>query len=482
MGAVVPWSRGSRRSSTAAASRSSAWPATGSSSRPTRSPTDTTSSSPRSATAPLADRGSRSRWSRSATTAGVPRSSSTRSAGTSTRVAAWTDHWVTWRTDLVKRLDAGQDVTVDLRIGANLVDGAVRRAAADGATEDAEELERWAARLREGTAARGALDEDLDARMRRHPDRDHVTTFEPALGDRRRPGPCPLLELVRAVPPVNVTEAGPPRHAPRRHRPPRVRAGARLRRPLPAADPPDRDDVPQGPEQRDELRSRRPGRALGDRRAGRRTYGHPSGPRDDRGLRRARRGGQDPWHPGRARYRIPGLARPPVRPRAPDLVPPAPRRHGPVRREPAEEIPGHLPVRLRVRGLAEPVARAVLDLRVLDRPRRRDLPGRQPAHQGIPVLGMGPWRAQACPPGSALPGRGVHPAEGDVPPGQGRVQPVLHVLHVAHPQAGADRVLHGAHATRRCRSSSARTSGRTPRTSSTRRSRPAAGRCSRLAS
>jgi starch synthase (maltosyl-transferring) len=96
-------------------------------------------------------------------------------------IAAWTDAWVTWRTDLVKRLDAGQDVTVDLKIGANLVDRAVRRAAADSATEDAEELERWAARLREGTAARGALDDDLDARMRRHPDRDHVTTFEPML-------------------------------------------------------------------------------------------------------------------------------------------------------------------------------------------------------------------------------------------------------------------------------------------------------------
>ena len=48
-------------------------------------------------------------------------------------VAAWTDHWVTWRADLVKRLDAGQDVAVDLKIGANLVDRAVRRAAADGA-------------------------------------------------------------------------------------------------------------------------------------------------------------------------------------------------------------------------------------------------------------------------------------------------------------------------------------------------------------
>jgi starch synthase (maltosyl-transferring) len=97
-------------------------------------------------------------------------------------VAAWTDAWVTWRGDLVKRLDAGQDVAVDLKIGAALVDAAVRRAVTDGATEDAEELERWAERLREGSAARGALDDDLDTRMRRHADRSHVTAFEPVLG------------------------------------------------------------------------------------------------------------------------------------------------------------------------------------------------------------------------------------------------------------------------------------------------------------
>ena len=97
-------------------------------------------------------------------------------------VAAWTDAWVTWRSDLVKRLDAGQDVTVDLKIGANLIQKAVRRAAAASASEDAEELERWAARLSKGSAARTALDDELDARMRRHPDRDHATTFEHALG------------------------------------------------------------------------------------------------------------------------------------------------------------------------------------------------------------------------------------------------------------------------------------------------------------
>src|SRR4029453_15936112 len=33
-------------------------------------------------------------------------------------VTAWVDHWETWRHDLKKRVDAGQDVTVDLQIGS----------------------------------------------------------------------------------------------------------------------------------------------------------------------------------------------------------------------------------------------------------------------------------------------------------------------------------------------------------------------------
>ena len=55
-------------------------------------------------------------------------------------------------------------------------------------------------------------------------------------------------------------------------------------------------------------------------------------------------------HRGRARHRLPGLARPPVGQGAPRVVPRAARRHHPVRREPAQEIPGHLPVRFRERA------------------------------------------------------------------------------------------------------------------------------------
>ncbi len=96
-------------------------------------------------------------------------------------VAAWTDAWATWRGDLVKRLDAGQDVGVDLRIGARLVTRAAERAEAAGAPDDAAELRRRAAVLEAGTEPRSGLDDALDALMRAHPDREHETIFEPAL-------------------------------------------------------------------------------------------------------------------------------------------------------------------------------------------------------------------------------------------------------------------------------------------------------------
>ncbi len=99
-------------------------------------------------------------------------------------VAAWTDAWATWRGDLVKRLDAGQDVAVDLQIGAALVDEAVARASATGGgpgTADATALSAFAARLRDGSAPRAGLDDELDRLMRAHPDLSHVTQQEPVL-------------------------------------------------------------------------------------------------------------------------------------------------------------------------------------------------------------------------------------------------------------------------------------------------------------
>src|SRR5262249_23860954 len=59
-------------------------------------------------------------------------------------VAAWIDPFRTWYKDFLKRVDANQDVTVDLQIGAELLKAASERAM--GA--DAQKLQHAARRLR----------------------------------------------------------------------------------------------------------------------------------------------------------------------------------------------------------------------------------------------------------------------------------------------------------------------------------------------
>lgn len=59
-------------------------------------------------------------------------------------IEGWVDHFTTWQEDLQKRVDAGQNVEVELRIGAGLIREAVKNASeADGATlnEIADKLE-----------------------------------------------------------------------------------------------------------------------------------------------------------------------------------------------------------------------------------------------------------------------------------------------------------------------------------------------------
>jgi starch synthase (maltosyl-transferring) len=89
---------------------------------------------------------------------------------------AWVDRFATWRSDLVKRVEAEQEVSTDLLIGADLVERAARRAGADARTlRDAARLLRSGAGSREGVEA--ALDPELSAVMERHPDRRHTVTY-----------------------------------------------------------------------------------------------------------------------------------------------------------------------------------------------------------------------------------------------------------------------------------------------------------------
>ncbi|MFO7302861.1 MAG: alpha-1,4-glucan--maltose-1-phosphate maltosyltransferase [Acidobacteriota bacterium] len=96
-------------------------------------------------------------------------------------IEAWVDHYRTWRHDLRRRLDAQQDVTIDLQIGAGLVEQAASRA--DGT--DRRHLQVLAGILRntkdpEGAVA-AALDEAQAALVLRYADRRFATRYAPEL-------------------------------------------------------------------------------------------------------------------------------------------------------------------------------------------------------------------------------------------------------------------------------------------------------------
>jgi starch synthase (maltosyl-transferring) len=111
---------------------------------------------------------------------------------------AWVDDFVSWQLDLAKRVDAGQDVKINLKVGAGLV----AEAAARAGSEDAQQLERWAASLESGrkTARRIelALSDELRDEVGRFPDLSHATRYHRTLQvtvDRMRAGYGAWYEL-----------------------------------------------------------------------------------------------------------------------------------------------------------------------------------------------------------------------------------------------------------------------------------------------
>ena len=89
-------------------------------------------------------------------------------------VEAWIDPFETWSRQFAKRVEAGQDVTLELEVAAKLVDAAAARAGGS----DAAKLLTYAAQLRKGRAsATAALGADLAELMDRHSDRSRSVTY-----------------------------------------------------------------------------------------------------------------------------------------------------------------------------------------------------------------------------------------------------------------------------------------------------------------
>jgi len=103
-------------------------------------------------------------------------------------VAAWADHFLSWRHDFARRIE-DEDLRVAALVGAGLIEDAAQRA--NG--EDRTRLKNWAARLRAVLDAQAlktlGLDEELGAVARRCPDRRFATTYpveHPLVVDRER--------------------------------------------------------------------------------------------------------------------------------------------------------------------------------------------------------------------------------------------------------------------------------------------------------
>jgi starch synthase (maltosyl-transferring) len=89
---------------------------------------------------------------------------------------AWVDPFKTWRRDLRKRIDAGQDVEIDLRIGAAIVEEAAGRAT----DRDRDALLAAAHAIHAGdldTRTRTAFADRLQRLVGRYPDLTHATRY-----------------------------------------------------------------------------------------------------------------------------------------------------------------------------------------------------------------------------------------------------------------------------------------------------------------
>ncbi|MDH3442589.1 MAG: alpha-1,4-glucan--maltose-1-phosphate maltosyltransferase [Deltaproteobacteria bacterium] len=105
-------------------------------------------------------------------------------------VSAWVDRFKSWRQGFAKKVEAEQDVSLELLTGAQLVELGFKRATGD----DRKALERFAKAMRAKNAApaeqaQQALDEELAALMDKYPERRWTSTYERELRvsvDRRK--------------------------------------------------------------------------------------------------------------------------------------------------------------------------------------------------------------------------------------------------------------------------------------------------------
>lgn len=102
-------------------------------------------------------------------------------------IEAWIDDFASWQRNLEKRVNAAQDVAVDLLIGLDLVEEAAKRASTVETVEKADQdafsryIEAVGNRQNIAEAIRIAFSDELADLMRRHPNRQHAARYKEIL-------------------------------------------------------------------------------------------------------------------------------------------------------------------------------------------------------------------------------------------------------------------------------------------------------------
>ena len=124
-------------------------------------------------------------------------------------VRAWVDPFGTWQSDLRKKREAGQNVAVELTIGAALL----RQTAQVAEPADAGKLAEWALSSNRPASSNHAveiaLSDELTEIMRKYPDKSLATTYHKELTRPGGPAQGGLQHVVRVVSPL----VGPARRA-----------------------------------------------------------------------------------------------------------------------------------------------------------------------------------------------------------------------------------------------------------------------------
>lgn len=112
-------------------------------------------------------------------------------------IEAWVDHFQTWRKGLTKKIEAGQEVSLELRMGAEMVEKASSRASKKDAVR-LKELMSVMTTGDAGVAESAAQSDELDGLMHRYPDKEFAVQYGKVLEikvDQKKAGFSTWYEL-----------------------------------------------------------------------------------------------------------------------------------------------------------------------------------------------------------------------------------------------------------------------------------------------